>query len=215
MAKNTAVFAIFHDRVGVERAVDALKAAGFRNTDISVLFPDNVGSKDFAHEKNTKAPEGTTTGATTGAILGGALGWLVGIGSLAIPGVGPFVAAGPIMAALAGAGVGGAVGGITGALVGMGIPEYEAKRYEGLVKDGGILVSVHCDNAEWTRLAKEIFAAEKGDGIASTGEDGNIIKGTATDKPFHKGSDVTGVQSDASGMHTRTLDDPTYRTPTL
>ena len=141
--KNTAVFGIYPDQPSVERGVDALKAADFRNNDISVLFPENTGTKDFAHEKNTKAPEGATTGAGTGALLGGGLGWLAGIGALAIPGLGPFIAAGPIMAALAGAGVGGAVGGLTGALIGMGIPEYEAKRYEGRVKDGGILLSVH------------------------------------------------------------------------
>src|SRR6476660_1573532 len=140
--KNTAAFGIYRDRVSVENAVDALRAADFRNTDISVLFPENEGTKDFAHEKGTKAPEGATTGAGTGAVIGGALGWLTGIGALAIPGLGPFIAAGSIMAALAGAGVGGAVGGVTGALIGMGIPEYEAKRYEGRVKDGGILLSV-------------------------------------------------------------------------
>src|SRR5262245_18068406 len=129
--KNTAVFGIYRTRAGVERAVDELRSTGFRNTDISVLFPENVGTKDFAHEKHTKAPEGAATGAGTGAVVGGTLGWLAGIGALAIPGLGPFIAAGPIMAALAGVGVGGAIGGITGALVGMGIPEYEAKRYEG------------------------------------------------------------------------------------
>jgi hypothetical protein len=134
-----------------------LNAAGFKNTDISVLFPENEGSKDFAHEKDTKAPEGATAGAGTGALLGGGLGWLVGIGALAIPGLGPFIAAGLIMAALAGAGVGGAVGGLTGALIGMGIPEYVAKRYEGRVKDGGILLSVHSDDAQWTKKAKEIL----------------------------------------------------------
>src|SRR5215470_4678448 len=127
--KNTAVFGIYRDRLSAENAVNALREAGFRNTDISALLPDNEGTKDFAHEKNTKAPEGTATGA----ILGGGLGWLAGIGALAIPGLGPFIAAGPIMATLAGAGVGGALGGITGALIGMGIPEYEAKRYEGRV----------------------------------------------------------------------------------
>src|SRR6202158_5216960 len=127
---NKAVFGLYSTRRQVENAVDELKAQGFRNTDISVMFPENVGTKDFAHEKGTKAPEGATTGAGTGAVIGGAVGWLAGIGTLAIPGVGPFIAAGPIMAALAGAGVGGAVGGLTGALVGMGIPEYEAKRYE-------------------------------------------------------------------------------------
>src|SRR5256712_8963181 len=131
--KNTAVFGIYPNRTSVESAVDALKTAEFRNSDISVLFPDNVGTKDFAHEKNTKAPEGATTGATSGAVLGGALGWLAGVGSLAIPGLGPFIAAGPILGTLAGAGAGGAVGGLIGALVGMGIPEYEAKRYEGRV----------------------------------------------------------------------------------
>jgi hypothetical protein len=140
--KRTAVFGIYPNRTNVESAVDGLKAAGFKNTDISVLFPENEGTKDFAHEKNTKAPEGATAGAGTGALVGGGLGWLAGIGALAIPGLGPFIAAGPIMAALAGAGVGGAVGGLTGALIGMGIPEYEAKRYEGRVKDSGILLSV-------------------------------------------------------------------------
>src|ERR1700739_4869060 len=135
--KNTAVFGIYPNYASVESAVDALRAAGFRNTDISVLFPENVGTKDFAHEKGTKAPEGATTGAGKGAAVGGTLRWLAGIGALAIPGVGPFIAAGPIMAALAGVGVGGAVGGIAGALIGMGIPEYEAKRYEWRVERGG------------------------------------------------------------------------------
>lgn len=185
--KNTAVFAIYATRTAVEGAVDALKAANFRSQDISVLFPQNDGNKDFAHEKNTKAPEGATTGAVTGAVIGGGLGWLVGIGALAIPGVGPLIAAGPIMAALAGVGVGGAVGGISGALIGMGIPEYEAKRYEGLVKDGGILISVHSDSSEWTKLAKEIFENTGGHDIASAGEDSNIIKGTDSDRPVDLG----------------------------
>jgi len=168
--KNTAVFGIYPNRTSVDNAVDALKAAGFRNTDISVLFPESSGSKDFAHQKNTKAPEGTATGAGTGALLGGGLGWLVGIGALAIPGLGPFIAAGPIMAALAGAGVGGAVGGLTGALIGMGIPEYEAKRYEGRIKDGGILLSVHCDSSEWVKKAKELLKNTGADDVASAGE---------------------------------------------
>lgn len=168
--KNTAVFGIYPNRMSAESAVDALKAAGFRNSDISVLFPENVGTKDFAHEKSTKAPEGATTGAGTGALLGGGLGWLVGIGALAIPGLGPFIAAGPIMAALAGAGVGGAVGGLTGALVGMGIPEYEAKRFEGRVKDGGILLSVHSDDSRWTKKAKEILERTGAQDVSSTGE---------------------------------------------
>jgi hypothetical protein len=168
--KNTAAFGIFSNRQTVENTVDRLKAEGYRNTDISVLFPENSGTKDFAHEKNTKAPEGATAGAGTGLVLGGTLGWLVGIGSLAIPGLGPFIAAGPIMAALAGAGVGGAVGGLVGALVGMGIPEYEAKRYEGRIKSGGILLSVHCDDSEWTRKAKTILEESGGEDVSSTGE---------------------------------------------
>jgi len=168
--KNTAVFGIYSSYGQVESAVDALRAAGFRNTDISVLFPENVGSKDFAHKKGTKAPEGAATGGGTGALIGGGLGWLAGIGALAIPGLGPFIAAGPIMAALAGAGVGGAVGGITGALIGMGIPEYEAKRYEGRVKEGGILLSVHSDNSDWTKRAKEILERTGAQDISSTGE---------------------------------------------
>ncbi|GAC1439429.1 MAG: hypothetical protein NVS1B11_19690 [Terriglobales bacterium] len=168
--KNTAIFGIYPSRTNVESAVDALKTAGFRNADISVLFPENTGTKDFAHEKNTKAPEGASKGAGTGALLGGGLGWLAGIGALAIPGLGPFIAAGPIMAALAGAGVGGAVGGLTGALIGMGIPEYEAKRYEGRVKDGGILLSVHSDDSAWTSKAKEILERTGAQDISSVGE---------------------------------------------
>src|SRR5512141_540109 len=168
--KNTAVFGIYPNYASVESGVDALKAANFRNTDISVLFPENVGSKDFAHEKGTKAPEGAAAGAGTGAGVGGTLGWLAGIGALAIPGLGPFIAAGPIMAARAGVGVGGAVGGLTGALIGMGIPEYEAKRYEGRVKEGGILLSVHSDNSDWTKRAKEILERTGAQDIASTGE---------------------------------------------
>jgi hypothetical protein len=167
---NTAVFGIYSSRSGVENAVDALKAETFRNTDISVLFPQNEGSKDFAHEKGTKAPEGAAAGAGTGAIVGGALGWLAGIGALAIPGLGPFIAAGPIMTALAGVGVGGTVGGLTGALIGLGIPEYEAKRYEGRMKRGGILLSVHSDNADWTKKAKRILEETGADDISSTGE---------------------------------------------
>src|SRR5690349_8411735 len=184
--KNTAVFGIYPTRVSVEGAVDALKAAGFRNSDISVLFPENTGTKDFAHEKNTKAPEGAATGAGTGALLGGGLGWLVGIGALAIPGLGPFIAAGPIVAALAGAGAGGAIGGITGALVGMGIPEYEAKRYEGRVKDGGILLSVHSDNSDWTRKAKEILERTGADDVSSTGEAKADF--SKSDKPMQRAS---------------------------
>lgn len=170
MAKNTAVFGIYSNRGSVEQAVDALKTQGFRNADISVLFPHNEGNKEFAVSKETKAPEGAATGAGAGAVVGGTLGWLAGIGLLAIPGLGPFIAAGPILAMLAGAGVGGAVGGISGALIGMGIPEYEAKRYEGLIKDGGILLSVHADNTEWTKRAKGILERTGAKHIASTGE---------------------------------------------
>jgi hypothetical protein len=184
--KNTAVFGLYRTQAEVENAVDSLKTAGFRNTDISVLFPENVGTKDFAAEKHTKAPEGTATGVTTGAVIGGGLGWLAGIGALAIPGVGPLNAAGPIVAALAGLGVGGAVGGITGALIGMGIPEYEAKRYEGRIKEGGILLSVHSDSSDWTKKAKEILEATGANDIASTGE--ASADWQKTDKPMPRAS---------------------------
>ena len=147
-----------------------------------MLFPENVGTKDFAHEKSTKAPEGATTGRHAGVIVGGALGWLAGIGALAIPGLGPFIAAGPIMAALAGAGAGGVVGGLTGALIGMGIPEYEAKRYEGRVKKGGILLSVHTDNADWTARAKRILEQTGAEDVSSTGETKGDIQNS--DKPM-------------------------------
>ena len=188
--KNTAVFGIYSDRISVEEAVEVLQAEGYRNTDISVLFPETSGTKDFAHEKHTKAPEGATTGAGTGAVVGGALGWLAGIGSLAIPGLGPFIAAGPIMAALAGAGAGGAVGGIIGALVGMGIPEYEAKRYEGRIKDGGILLSVHCDNSDWTKKAKEILERTGAQDVSSTGEASADF--SKSDRPMLRSDEPTG-----------------------
>src|SRR6202171_3964763 len=139
---NKAVFGIAKSEAQAIMIADNLKAAGFSESDVSVLFPDKKGTKDFAHEQNTKAPEGAATGAAGGAVLGGALGWIVGIGALAIPGLGPFIAAGPIMAALAGAAGGGAVGGLGGGFVGMGIPELEAKQYEGKIKDGNILMSV-------------------------------------------------------------------------
>src|SRR5207247_2963068 len=153
MAKK-AVFCIATSDEQAARIVDNLKMAGFSNQDISVLFPDKTGTKDFAHQKQTKAPEGAVAGAGTGGVLGGAVGWLAGIGALAIPGLGPFIGAGPIVAALAGAGAGGAVGGVVGALVGLGIPEYEAKRYEGRIKSGGMLLSVHCDDSKWAAKAK-------------------------------------------------------------
>jgi hypothetical protein len=168
--KNTAVYGIYRSRADAENAVDRLLASGFRNEDISVLLQDNEGTKDFAHEKHTKAPEGTTTGVVTGGAIGGTLGLLAGIGALAIPGVGPFIAAGPIVGALAGIGSGGVVGGIIGALVGMGIPEFEAKRYEGRIKEGGTLLSVHCDNSDWVGRAKDLLKQTGAEDVSSTGE---------------------------------------------
>jgi hypothetical protein len=169
MAK--AVFGLVDSESQAERIVNSLKTAGFPNNDISVLFPDKGGTRDFAHEQNTKAPEGAATGAGVGGVAGGVLGWLVGIGSLAIPGLGPFIAAGPIMAALAGAGVGAAVGGLSGALIGMGIPELEAKQYEGKIKSGNILISVHSEDSTETSRAKEIFERNGVHDISSTGEE--------------------------------------------
>jgi hypothetical protein len=168
--KKTAVFGIYQNAKQADRTVDDLLAAGFSNDDISVLLPDNEGTKDFAHDKSTKAPEGTAAGVTTGGIIGGTLGLLAGIGVLAIPGVGPFIAAGPIMSALAGLGAGGAVGGLIGALVGMGIPEYEAKRYEGHIKAGGILLSVHCDTSEQITRAKDLLKHTGAQDISSSSE---------------------------------------------
>jgi hypothetical protein len=186
--KNTAVFGIYPAYASADAAVQALRDGGFRNTDISLMLPENMGTKDFAHVKTSKAPEGAASGGGTGAVVGGALGWLAGIGALAIPGVGPFIAAGPIMAALAGAGVGGTVGGLTGALVGMGIPEYEAKRYEGIVYKGGILLSVHSDNSEWTKKAKKILEQTGAENISSTGETKGDIENT--DRPLPRSTVV-------------------------
>lgn len=170
-AKKVAVLGIYSTRSGVENATSALVTAGFPASDISVLLPESLGGpKDMGTEKATKAPEGATAGAGSGAVIGGTLGLLAGIGALAIPGVGPFIAAGPIMAALAGLGVGGAVGGVTGALIGMGIPEFEAKRYEGRLQKGGILLSVHCDTSEEIKRAKEIMERTGGEDVSSTGE---------------------------------------------
>lgn len=169
-SKKTAVFGIYSTRESVERAADVLAQSGFPVTDISVLLPESLGAKDIGTEKATKAPEGAAAGAGSGAVLGGTLGLLAGIGALAIPGVGPLIAAGPIMAALAGIGVGGAVGGFTGALIGLGIPEYEAKRYEGRLQKGGILLSVHCDTSDEIDRAKEILKHTGGEDVSSTGE---------------------------------------------
>jgi hypothetical protein len=169
MSKKS-VFCIATNLGQADRIVDQLKAATFSSNDISVLFPDKGSTRDFAHEKNTKAPEGAVTGAGTGGVIGGALGWIAGIGALAIPGVGPFIAAGPIIAALSGAAVGAAVGGIAGGLIGLGIPEIEAKRYEGKVKEGNILISVHTEDSEEITLAKDIFTKNGAQDICVTGE---------------------------------------------
>jgi hypothetical protein len=177
-SKNTAVFGIYKSATQAEQAVDTLISAGFLSSDISVLLPDTRSTQEFAHEKSTKAPEGAATGVTAGGVIGGTLGVLAGIGALAIPGIGPFIAAGPIMAGLAGLGVGGAVGGLVGALVGMGIPEYEAKRYEGQVKGGGTLLSVHCDTAEQISRAKDLLKGTGGSDIAATGEAAGVKTGT-------------------------------------
>jgi hypothetical protein len=184
MAKNTVVYGIYRTRNEAEAGVDQLLAAGFRNEDISVLMQDNVGTKDFAHEKHTKAPEGTATGATTGGVVGGTLGLVAGIGALAIPGLGPFIAAGPVMATLAGIGSGAVVGGVVGALIGLGIPELEAKRYEGRIKEGGILLSVHADNREWTGRAKDVLKQTGADDVASAGEASADY--AETDKPLSR-----------------------------
>jgi len=168
--KNTAVFGIFLSRQAAEEAVDHLRAAGFRSTDVSVLFADNQGTKDFAHEKHSKAPEGAATGGVAGVISGGVLGWLTGIGALTIPELGPFIAAGPIVAALAGAGAVGTLGGIIGGLIGMGAPEYEAKRYEGRLREGGVLLSVHCDSSDWVKRAKDILIESGAQDIGAAGE---------------------------------------------
>ena len=168
--KNIAVFGLYRSREAVEETVSALQNAGFRPTDLSVLIPENEGTKDLAHEKHTKAPEGATTGAVTGGAIGGILGGLVAVGVIAIPGLGPLIAAGPIVAALTGVGSGGVVGGIIGGLAGLGIPEYEARRYAGRVKQGGLLISVHCDNSNWEKRAHDIMQLTGGEEIASAGE---------------------------------------------
>ena len=199
--KNTAAFAIFATRPAAESAVDRLIAAGFSNQDVSVLMSDNDSAREFATEKNTKAPEGTATGVGVGGVVGGTLGLLAGIGALAIPGVGPLIAAGPIMAGLAGLGVGGAVGGLVGALVGLGIPEYEAKRYEGRVKDGGILVSVHCDTSEEVSRAKDVLKQAGGEDIASSGEKSASTHTASTDR-----TSTDAERLDAKGDRTYTRD---------
>lgn len=178
---NKSVFCIATSRDQAEQIVDRLKAENFSNNDISVLFPDKDTTKDFAHEKNTKAPEGAVTGAGTGGVIGGALGWVVGIGALAIPGVGPFIAAGPIIAALSGAAAGAAVGGIAGGLIGLGIPEIEAKRYDGKIRKGNLLISVHTENGKEISCAKEIFEKAGAEDICVTGDSTVPNMGTKAD----------------------------------
>jgi hypothetical protein len=169
-SKKTAVFGIFNTMAAADFATDSLIRAGFTAGDISALIPENLGNRQIGTEKSTKAPEGAATGAASGAAVGGALGLLAGMGALAIPGIGPFLAAGPLMATLAGMGVGGAVGGFAGALIGLGIPEYEAKRYEGYIQKGAILLSTHCDTSEEIRRAKEVMKMTGAEDISSTGE---------------------------------------------
>ncbi len=184
MSKKS-VFCIATSRDQADRIADQLKTANFSNNDISVLFPDKGTTRDFAHEKNTKAPEGAVTGAGTGGVIGGALGWIAGIGALAIPGVGPFIAAGPIIAALSGAAVGAAVGGIAGGLIGLGIPEIEAKRYEGKVKAGNILISVHTENSDEITRAKKLFGQAGAQDICTTGEASTSKEDKAAHRPAH------------------------------
>src|SRR6202140_364361 len=185
-SKKTAVFGIYATQSGAENAIDMLTRSGFPVSDVSVLVPETLGSKDMGTVKATKAPEGATAGATSGAVLGGTLGLLAGIGALAIPGVGPLIAAGPIMATLAGLGVGGAIGGITGALVGMGIPEYEAKRYEGRLQKGGILLSVHCTSSDEVKRAKQILEGTNAEDISSTSE--ASVDRSTTDRTMKRGA---------------------------
>jgi hypothetical protein len=168
--KNIAVFGIYPHRPSFEYALSALKDVGFRDTDISVLLQENPGTKDLATKKATKAPEGAATGAGSGAIIGGALGWLAATGAVAVPGLDAFVVAGPIIATLAGMGVGGVLGGFAGALLGLGVPEYEAKRYRGRIEHGGILLSVHCDDSRWVNKAKRLLSSTGAEDISSAGE---------------------------------------------
>jgi hypothetical protein len=171
MSKDMVAYGIYPDRASFEKALDSLRAAGFRNSDVSAILPErDQTTRDLAHEINTKAPEGAAAGAGAGAVLGGVLGWLVGIGALAIPGIGPLVAAGPIVAALAGAGAAGATGGLVGGLVGAGIPEVEAKRYAGRIREGGYLISVHCDDRTWAKRAEEILEATGGRDVVKSAE---------------------------------------------
>ena len=169
---SKAVICIAKTQTQAETIVTRLEAAGVLTSDISVLMPDRIGTRDFALEHNTKAPEGAAIGGSAGGVTGGVLGLLAGIGALAIPGVGPFIAAGPIMAALSGAAVGAALGGIAGALVGLGMPEYEAKQYEAKVKDGNILISVHTDDSDEADRVEDIMEAADAEDVSTTSEAG-------------------------------------------
>lgn len=182
-AKKTSVFGIYGSREAVESAIDTFLKSGFTTSDVSVLLPENLGGKPLATHKDTKAPEGATAGGGAGAVIGGTMGLLAGIGALAIPGLGPFIAAGPIMATLAGIGAGGAVGGFVGALIGMGIPEYEAKRYEARIQKGGILLSVHCDTSDQVKRGKEILKNTGAEDISSTGESSSDVSKSDRDLP--------------------------------
>jgi hypothetical protein len=194
------VFCIATSIEQADRIVDRLREANFSNNDISALFADKESTREFAHEKNTKAPEGAITGVGTGSVIGGALGWLAGIGSLAIPGIGPFIAAGPIMATLSGIAIGGALGGVAGALVGMGIPELEAKRYEGKVKEGNILISVHAENSDEVNRAKDIFDQENAQDICTAREASTPRERQAPRSAEHKARS-RGARTTASALH--------------
>src|SRR5687767_4577429 len=204
--KNTAVFGIYPSRLAAEEAVDHLRSHGFRSTDVSVLLPENSGTKDLAHEKVTKAPEGVSTGAVAGGLAGGVLGWLTSVGILAIPELGPFVAAGPIVGSLAGAGAVGAVGSIIGALAGWGVPEYEAVRYEGRIREGGVLLSVHCDNSDWVKRAKEALKHTGAQDISSAGE--SSADYGKSDKPLPRKTMPPTVETER-GIHANPVVSPT------
>jgi hypothetical protein len=189
--KNTAVFGIFSDKLQVDEAMNTLRLDGFRPTDISVLYPENSGSKEFAHEKATKAPEGAAAGIGLGVVTGGALGWLAGIGAFAIPELAPLAAAGPIVGAMAGAGAIGTLGGLAGALAGMAEPEYEARRYQGRLKDAGILLSVHCDNPYWVKRAKAVLKSSGAHGISAAAEAKADF--ATSDRPMPRSHKMSGI----------------------
>ena len=188
----SSVFCIASGTDHAENIVRSLKTAGFADDDISVLFPDKRTTRDFGHEHHTKAPEGAAIGAGTGGVVGGTIGLLAGIGALAIPGLGPFIAAGPIMATLGGAAVGGTVGGLTGALIGMGVPEYEAKRYEGKLRGGNVLISAHCENGDEAKAARRVFDEAGAQDIHASGEASADVKVNEKNRPATAGRDAAG-----------------------